>query len=35
MGEDIRAEHIAVYEVENQMRAYEEQEAERKSKAKR
>lgn len=34
MDEEIRAEHIAVYEVENQMQAYDQQEADRKSKAK-
>ena len=35
MDEDWRAEHIAVYELENEMRAYDEQESERKRKAKR
>ncbi len=32
LDEDTRAEHIAVYEVENEMRAYDEQDAERKRK---
>lgn len=35
MSEDYRAEHVAVYELENEMRAYEEQESERKSKIKK
>ena len=34
LDEDIRAEHIAVYEIENEMRAYDEQDAERKRSAK-
>jgi hypothetical protein len=33
MDEDLRAEHIAVYELENEMRAYDEQENERKQRA--
>jgi hypothetical protein len=33
ISEEYRAEQIAVYELENEMRAYEEQEAERKNKA--
>ena len=32
LDEDIRAEQIAIYEVENEMRAYDEQDAERKRK---
>jgi len=35
MSEDWRAEQIAVYELENEMRAYDEQEANRKNKGKR
>jgi DNA-directed RNA polymerase delta subunit len=34
LDEEIRAEQIAVYEVENQMQAYDQQEADRKAKAK-
>lgn len=35
MDEDVRAEHVAVYELENEMRAYDEQEQERESRRQR
>lgn len=35
MDEDIRAEHIAVYEVENEMRAYDDQKRAREMESRR